>query len=613
MGSSFPHAVQHASSRCPEGTSSLQQQRHLVNKLSENGSSSRHVRSTNAAILLRGQRSSYRLLYSNRTRRSPQRNLKIRCCEAGAAEVDILVPEGGATLGVPFEHTDFNAVRPYRESPELSRSFTGSEALIAEEDTLARLLDYPSKNVNEFTRPLTNKEEPLQFVDDNEEKNLLQQMWDIVVFAGPALGIWLSGPLMSLIDTAVVGKNSSLELAALGPGTVFCDQLGYVFMFLSVATSNLIATSLAKQDEARAAQHLSRLLFVALVAGVGMFLFTGAFAELFLKKFVGPENMGLVSAAFSYVKIRGYAWPAILVGMVAQSASLGMQDSWGPLKVLAVASFVNLFGDILLCTYLGQGIAGAAWATMVSQYIGGFLMLRSLKKKGYSLALAIPSTNELLHMVEIAAPVLLTMLSKVSFYALITYLSTSLGAVTLGAHQVMIGIYSTCTVSGEPLCQTAQSFMPAYIQGKNPNRKKAQLLLKSLLLIGGILGISLGFFALNFPWLFPQVFTNDAAVISQMRAVSIPFFCALVTTPPLLSLEGTLLAGRDLKFLSLSMLTCFIGGSAMLTAFKQMGFGLQGFWWTLFCFQSARFLSSYWRLQSAKSVLRDPEPKLKAV
>lgn len=47
--------------------------------------------------------------------------------------------------------------------------------------------------------------------------------------------------------------------------------------------------------------------------------------------------------------------------------SLGMKDSWGPLKALVVASVVNGFGDILLCTVLGYGIAGAAWATMVSQ------------------------------------------------------------------------------------------------------------------------------------------------------------------------------------------------------------------------------------------------------
>lgn len=47
--------------------------------------------------------------------------------------------------------------------------------------------------------------------------------------------------------------------------------------------------------------------------------------------------------------------------------SLGMKDSWGPLKALAVASVVNGIGDIVLCTFLGYGIAGAAWATLVSQ------------------------------------------------------------------------------------------------------------------------------------------------------------------------------------------------------------------------------------------------------
>lgn len=32
-----------------------------------------------------------------------------------------------------------------------------------------------------------------------------------------------------------------------GPGTVFCDYTSYVFMFLSIATSNLVATSLASK------------------------------------------------------------------------------------------------------------------------------------------------------------------------------------------------------------------------------------------------------------------------------------------------------------------------------------------------------------------------------
>lgn len=51
-------------------------------------------------------------------------------------------------------------------------------------------------------------------------------------------------------------------------------------------------------------------------------------------------------------------------------SSLGMKDSWGPLKALAAASVINAVGDIVLCMFLGYGIAGAAWATMVSQVCG---------------------------------------------------------------------------------------------------------------------------------------------------------------------------------------------------------------------------------------------------
>ena len=53
--------------------------------------------------------------------------------------------------------------------------------------------------------------------------------------------------------------------------------------------------------------------------------------------------------------------------LVFMFCSLGMKDSWGPLKALAAASFINISGCIILCICLGYGIVGAAWATMVSQ------------------------------------------------------------------------------------------------------------------------------------------------------------------------------------------------------------------------------------------------------
>ena len=57
------------------------------------------------------------------------------------------------------------------------------------------------------------------------DAGIWEQVRDVVVFAGPALGLWICGPLMSLIDTMVIGQTSSLQLAALGPYYFFCSLL----------------------------------------------------------------------------------------------------------------------------------------------------------------------------------------------------------------------------------------------------------------------------------------------------------------------------------------------------------------------------------------------------
>ncbi|KAM1760072.1 hypothetical protein ACFX12_002986 [Malus domestica] len=437
-----------------------------------------------------------------------------------------------------------------------------------------------------------------------ESRNLWSQMKEIAVFTGPATGLWMCGPLMSLIDTVVIGQGSSIELAALGPGTVMCDYMSYVFMFLSIATSNMVATALARRDKSEVQHQISILLFVGLASGFLMLLFTRFFGSWALTAFTGSKNVDIIHAANTYVQIRGLAWPALLVGWVAQSASLGMKDSWGPLKALAVASAVNGVGDVLLCSFLGYGIAGAAWATMVSQVIAGYMMTEALNKKGYNAyAISVPSSKELLTVLGLAAPVFITMMSKVAFYSLLVYFATSMGTNTMAAHQVMIQTFCMCTVWGEPLSQTAQSFMPEFIYGVNRSLAKARMLLKSLVIIGAILGSVLGIVGTFIPWLFPNIFTPDQMIIQEMHKVLVPYFLALIVTPPTHSLEGTLLAGRDLRFISLSMSGCFSLGALLLLLVSSRGVGLAGCWWALAAFQWSRFFLALQRLISPNGIL----------
>lgn len=47
-------------------------------------------------------------------------------------------------------------------------------------------------------------------------QSILNQMKEILMFSGPAMGLWICGPLMSLISTTIIGQASSTELAASG-------------------------------------------------------------------------------------------------------------------------------------------------------------------------------------------------------------------------------------------------------------------------------------------------------------------------------------------------------------------------------------------------------------
>ncbi|XP_008236979.1 PREDICTED: protein DETOXIFICATION 46, chloroplastic-like [Prunus mume] len=440
--------------------------------------------------------------------------------------------------------------------------------------------------------------------EELESQSLWNQMKEIVMFTGPATGLWICGPLMSLIDTVVVGRGSSLELAALGPGTVMCDNMSYVFMFLSIATSNMIATALAKGDRNEVQHHISILLFVGLTCGCLMLLFTRFFGSWALTAFAGSKNAHIIPAANTYVQVRGLAWPAILVGWVTQSASLGMKDSWGPLKALAVASVINGIGDVVLCSFLGYGIAGAAWATMVSQVVAGYMMIEALNKKGYNAyAISVPSPEEFVTVLGLAAPVFVTMISKIAFFSLVVYFATSMGTNITAAHQVMIQTFFICTVWGEPLSQTAQSFMPELIYGANRSLPKARMLLKSLVIVGAIIGSVLGIGGTCVPWLFPNIFTPDQKIIQEMHKVLIQFFLALAVTPAILCFEGTLLAGRDLRFISLSMSGCLSLGALLLLLVSSRGYGLAGCWWAVVGFQWARLFLSLRRLISPTGIL----------
>lgn len=224
-----------------------------------------------------------------------------------------------------------------------------------------------------------------------------------------------------MIDTASVGLLSgTAQQAALNPAASVTDCGALVVAFMYTATTNLIAAAVredADEEEEELAQYAAsssaltasttttgekhqhhpvtrqpKTTKTLLTAFKLAFLVGTTFATTLMC--TGPYLLHLLmggvtdpivyNAALRYVRIRSLGMPAMVVIGTAQSACLGMQDVKSPLYVLLAAAVINFLGDVALVPLKNDwwgGAAGAAWATVASQYAALVFFARWLTMK----------------------------------------------------------------------------------------------------------------------------------------------------------------------------------------------------------------------------------------
>ena len=202
-------------------------------------------------------------------------------------------------------------------------------------------------------------------------------------FVLPAFGIYASPALMSLIDAAFVGRLSTLELAALGPASSISDSAPNPLLFISIGATNLCARAFATKGSGDVLATTTRTSLSMGTAGGFMIagLVTANAASLAMAYCSG--NAALAVPCARYVYVRALAIPAVVIATVAQAICIGVKDTTTPMIAVGLSAALNLAGNFVLITCLGQGLAGAAWATSASQLCAAALLLRALAQKGF--------------------------------------------------------------------------------------------------------------------------------------------------------------------------------------------------------------------------------------
>ena len=355
---------------------------------------------------------------------------------------------------------------------------------------------------------------------------------EMLTFAIPALGIYLSSPLLSNIDNGFVGRTVGVKgLAALSPATICTDQVLYLFSFLGRATTGLVSRAYgSKTDDIEkkeaASEAGSTPLTVSLLCGFAISILYAFFTPNLLSLLNVPDS--LRASAKSYIYWRGaIAWAAL-----AQSACLSVmmatRDAITPLKIVGMAAMVNVIGDFLLCVWpLRWGCSGAAAATAFATIFSSGFMIKALKQKGILPKIRKPSKEELSGLTEFTGPLMAITVTRLIGFINMQRTAMKLGVKHLAAYQMSINLVIFYLLFAEPLSQLSQTRLPALIDSKNGVVVKKNL--KSVLSLGALTALTVGGMAGLSLFFGSSLFSSDLAVQALAKEASPSIFITVFT------------------------------------------------------------------------------------
>ena len=189
----------------------------------------------------------------------------------------------------------------------------------------------------------------------------------------------------SLADTRIVGSFLGEEaLAAVGA----TSSLNNMIIGFLLGMTHGFAIIVARYFGAKDHDNLKRAVAATFILGIGMaFIFTIVSVSLLRFILVGlqtPKN--LLDLSVEYFRIILFGMTGAMLYNVCAGLFRAIGDSLTPLLFLIASTFVNIGLDLLFVCVFHLGVAGAAWATILSQY-GSFACCFIYMRKRYDILL----------------------------------------------------------------------------------------------------------------------------------------------------------------------------------------------------------------------------------
>ena len=273
-------------------------------------------------------------------------------------------------------------------------------------------------------------------------KSNLTHHKSLLLLAWPMILSNITVPLLGLVDTAVIGHlDNSFYLAGVAIGSMVISLIFWLSGFLRMSTTGLAAHAFGAQDKLEQMAVLKKGLILSF--GFSIFLLClQPLITYILQNHITASNEALEQAQI-YFSIRILSAPAALANLVLLGWMLGMQYAKGPFYLLLVANITNIVLDVILVVWLDFAVAGAAWASVASDYIslifGLMIVTKLLNKHGLSWSKTfIQPLTHIQETLSLNRDIFIRSLFLQVCFAFITYYGGRLGDNVLAANAILL-------------------------------------------------------------------------------------------------------------------------------------------------------------------------------
>lgn len=449
-----------------------------------------------------------------------------------------------------------------------------------------------------------------------ENRTSKEKVLAILILAIPAMIENILQTVVGFVDTLFVAKLGLVEVTAVGIANAVLAVYIAIFMALGVGTSSLIARNIGAGNMEKAKAVAKQSTFIAIIVGLFFGLITLFFSE-FLLNLMGAESR-VISEAAVYLRIVGI--PSVFISLMIIFGSIlrAAGNTRAPMTVALWMNILHIGLDYILIfglgSWIGWGVAGAAWATVIVRVLGALALYYYIRRSSVSFSLfdSADSKSLIASIIRLATPAaierLIMRLGQVLYFGLIVVIGTE----TFAAHTIAGNIETFSYMPGYGLAIAATTLVGQYIgAGRTKEAYQYGILTTGIAVIFmSIIGVIMYIFA---PWLATW-FTNDASAIQMVTvALRIDAFAQPALAIGLV-ITGALQAAGDTKSpmysTAIGMWLIRIVGIYVLGIYFEMG--IAGIWLAiaLDIFIRAIFLSFRYRFLFQRLILEDGDANI---